>query len=76
MTKKELRKRIEELEREVAELKARPVYLPFPYEPQPAPYISPNPFPGYTITCETTATGGGDPVWLTANVFDGPHHTY
>ena len=39
-----LRKRIADLEREVAELKARPQFMFLPYVPQPQPSIVPLPF--------------------------------
>ena len=53
VSKKDLRRRIDELERRVAELEARPI--PYPYSPIPAPFL-PAPMPWespFTFTCGT-----------------------
>ncbi len=44
-----LKQRVEELEKRVAQLEARPMYVP--YTPCP-PYQPYNPFPYPTITCQ------------------------
>ena len=53
MTKKELLRRIEDLERRVAELEARPLTMPYPVwvaPPQPSPTI-PVPYREITWIC-------------------------
>jgi len=60
-----MKDKIEELEKRVRELEARPVYVPVwypqPYMPQPLPYFHPqNPWVPYSTTiCDMPATTGG-----------------
>ncbi len=65
MSEQELAKRVDELERRVRDLEARPVYVPVPYYPPyaplpeyPVPYRNPWEPPWFVTCTASTSTAG------------------